>query len=237
MYCFKATSCGDPGRTRTLDPLTGSSIRSQTGERGESLRCARVVSLSSFECSRHTGPRRVRGSNQFDGHLIAERKRPDPREAEVSEESAKRKGLKSVLRDPAAMKGIGASSDLSPRTARYGKPKPCKTALVDARMPASDQKQDFTITGGSVSECPDQHVHIAIPHDFNFGVARQQEHLPDGVSPMARLTGEEAGAFPEPITREVIGGCVRHYWAVHAMADTGPWEFRAKPGSSATGRA
>ena len=95
-------------------------------------------------------------------------------------------------------------------------------------MPASDQKQEFTITGGRVSECPDQDVKIMIPHGFSIGAAGQQEHLPDGVSPMAKTTREEVGATPEPSTREVIGGCVRRHLDVHAMADKVPWEVLGK---------
>ena len=50
---------------------------------------------------------------------------------------------------------------------------PCKTAFIDAHTPGSDQKENFTIIGGGVSESPDQHVHITIPHGFNIGAAGQ----------------------------------------------------------------
>ena len=53
------------------------------------------------------------------------------------------------------------------RIVRYGELIPCKTAFIDAHTPGSDQKENFTIIGGGVSESPDQHVHIAIPHGFN----------------------------------------------------------------------
>jgi mannose-6-phosphate isomerase-like protein (cupin superfamily) len=56
---------------------------------------------------------------------------------------------------------------------RYGELVPCKTAFIDAHTPGSDQKENFTIIGGGVSESPDQHVHIAIPHGFNIGAAGQ----------------------------------------------------------------
>ena len=56
---------------------------------------------------------------------------------------------------------------------RYGELRPCKTAFIDAHTPGSDQKENFTIIGGGVSESPDQHVHIAIPHGFNIGAAGQ----------------------------------------------------------------
>ena len=56
---------------------------------------------------------------------------------------------------------------------RYGDLRPCKTAFIDAHTPGSDQKENFTIIGPGVSENPDQHVHIAEPHGFNIGGARQ----------------------------------------------------------------
>ena len=54
--------------------------------------------------------------------------------------------------------------DLAKRVVRYGDLMPCKTAFIDAHTPGSDQKENFTIIGGGVSESPDQHVHINIPH-------------------------------------------------------------------------
>ena len=59
------------------------------------------------------------------------------------------------------------------RIVRYGELRPCRTAFIDAHTPGSDQKENFTIIGGGVSESPDQHVHIAIPHGFNIGAAGQ----------------------------------------------------------------
>ncbi|MEO0383924.1 MAG: cupin domain-containing protein [Pseudomonadota bacterium] len=63
--------------------------------------------------------------------------------------------------------------EMEARTVRYGELKPCKTAFIDAHTPGSDQKENFTIIGGGVSESPDQHVHISIPHGFNIGAAGQ----------------------------------------------------------------
>ncbi len=63
--------------------------------------------------------------------------------------------------------------DMEQRIVRYGDLKPCKTAFIDAHTPGSDQKENFTIIGGGVSESPDQHVHISIPHGFNIGAAGQ----------------------------------------------------------------
>ncbi|MFK7865914.1 MAG: cupin domain-containing protein [Alphaproteobacteria bacterium] len=63
--------------------------------------------------------------------------------------------------------------DMEQRIVRYGALKPCKTAFIDTHTPGSDQKENFTIIGGGVSESPDQHVHINIPHGFNIGAAGQ----------------------------------------------------------------
>ena len=70
------------------------------------------------------------------------------------------------------------SLDISPagmeaRVVRYGDLKPCKTAFIDAHTPGSDQKENFTIIGGGVSESPDQHVHIRDTPGFNIGAAGQ----------------------------------------------------------------
>lgn len=59
------------------------------------------------------------------------------------------------------------------RIVRYGELKPCKTAFIDAHTPGSNQKENFTIIGGGVSESPDQHVHIADTPGFNIGAAGQ----------------------------------------------------------------
>ena len=63
--------------------------------------------------------------------------------------------------------------EMQARIVRYGDLMPCRTAFIDAHTPGSDQKENFTIIGGGVSESPDQHVHIAIPHGFNIGAAGQ----------------------------------------------------------------
>ncbi len=61
----------------------------------------------------------------------------------------------------------------APTTVRYGELIPCKTAFIDAHTPGSNQKENFTIIGGGVSESADQHVHITTPHGFNIGAAGQ----------------------------------------------------------------
>jgi len=56
---------------------------------------------------------------------------------------------------------------------RYGDLRPCYDAFIDTRTPGSDKKENFTIIGPGVSENPNQFVHIAHPHGFNIGGARQ----------------------------------------------------------------
>jgi quercetin dioxygenase-like cupin family protein len=63
--------------------------------------------------------------------------------------------------------------ELRDRLVRYSDLKPCLNAFIDTRSPGSDKKENFTIIGPGVSENPDQHIHIAIPHGFNIGGARQ----------------------------------------------------------------
>ena len=63
--------------------------------------------------------------------------------------------------------------ELEKRVVRYGELIPCKTAFIDAHTPGSDQKENFTIIGGGVSESPDQHVHIKETPGFNIGAAGQ----------------------------------------------------------------
>lgn len=59
------------------------------------------------------------------------------------------------------------------RIVRYGELRPCKTAFIDAHTPGSNQKENFTIIGGGVSESVDQHVHIQDTPGFNIGAAGQ----------------------------------------------------------------
>ena len=55
----------------------------------------------------------------------------------------------------------------------YAELVPCRTAFIDAHTPGSDQKENFTIIGGGVSESADQHVHITDTPGFNIGAAGQ----------------------------------------------------------------
>ena len=59
------------------------------------------------------------------------------------------------------------------RVVSYGELRPCYNAFIDTRSPGSEAKENFTIIGPGVSENPEQHVHIAEPHGFNIGGARQ----------------------------------------------------------------
>ena len=59
------------------------------------------------------------------------------------------------------------------RVVRYADLRPCYNAFIDTRSPGSETKENFTIIGPGVSENPDQYVHIAEPHGFNIGGARQ----------------------------------------------------------------
>lgn len=63
--------------------------------------------------------------------------------------------------------------EMEARIVRYGELSPCKTAFIDAHTPGSNQKENFTIIGGGVSESPDQHVHIRDTPGFNIGAAGQ----------------------------------------------------------------
>ncbi len=63
--------------------------------------------------------------------------------------------------------------EMEARIVRYGALVPCRTAFIDAHTPGSDQKENFTIIGGGVSEASDQHVHITETPGFNIGAAGQ----------------------------------------------------------------
>ena len=218
-------------------------------------------------------------------------------------------------------------SEMEARIVRYGDLQPCKTAFIDAHTPGSDQKENFTIIGGGVSESPDQFVHIRDTPGFNIGAAGQPpkcrnslhshrtaevffvlkgrwrffwgrwgnagevileegdifniptgifrgfenvgtdygmimailggddagggviwapqviedagahglvlgangklydtkkgQTLPAGVAPMPLLSDEELKGFPEPSAMQVVGGYVRRYWDMVALATSG----------------
>ena len=64
-------------------------------------------------------------------------------------------------------------NEIEKHIVRYGDLIPCKTAFIDAHTPGSDQKENFTIIGGGVSESADQHVHLRETPGFNIGAAGQ----------------------------------------------------------------
>ena len=64
-------------------------------------------------------------------------------------------------------------SEMEKRVVRYADLRPCYNAFIDTRTPGSEAKENFTIIGPGVSENPEQYVHIAEPHGFNIGGARQ----------------------------------------------------------------
>ena len=68
---------------------------------------------------------------------------------------------------------VKTRQSLEDRVVKYADLKPCFDAFIDTRTPGSDRKENFTIIGPGVSENPNQHVHIAEPHGFNVGGARQ----------------------------------------------------------------
>lgn len=68
---------------------------------------------------------------------------------------------------------VKTRQSLEDRVVKYVDLKPCFDAFIDTRTPGSDRKENFTIIGPGVSENPNQHVHIAEPHGFNIGGARQ----------------------------------------------------------------
>ncbi|MGB3408199.1 MAG: cupin domain-containing protein [Jannaschia sp.] len=96
---------------------------------------------------------------------------------------------------------------MTPTIVRYGDLKPCKTAFIDAHTPGSDQKENFTIIGGGVSESPDQHVHIATPHGFNIGAAGQPPKCRNSLH-----SHRTAEVF------FVLSGRWRFFWGLHGDA-------------------
>lgn len=62
---------------------------------------------------------------------------------------------------------------LEKRVIRYADQVPCTNAFIDTKTPGSDKKENFCLIGPGVAERPDQFIHIAEPHGFNIGAARQ----------------------------------------------------------------
>ena len=106
-------------------------------------------------------------------------------------------------------------ADIEKRIVRYGELKPCKTAFIDAHTPGSDQKENFTIIGGGVSESPDQHVHIRDTPGFNIGAAGQPPKCRNSLH--SHTTAE---------VFFVLKGRWRFFWGLHGTAG----EFIAEEG-------
>ncbi|WP_349359544.1 cupin domain-containing protein [Stappia sp.] len=106
-------------------------------------------------------------------------------------------------------------SDIASRIVRYGELRPCKTAFIDAHTPGSDQKENFTIIGGGVSESPDQYVHIRETPGFNIGAAGQPPKCRNSLH--SHTTAE---------VFFVLKGRWRFFWGRHGTAG----EFIAEEG-------
>ena len=74
---------------------------------------------------------------------------------------------------PEARSRLWSRAEIDERIVRYVDLRPCYNAFIDTRTPGSEAKENFTIIGPGVSENPEQYVHIAEPHGFNIGAARQ----------------------------------------------------------------
>lgn len=98
-------------------------------------------------------------------------------------------------------------AEMEARIVRYGDLKPCRDAFIDAHTPGSNQKENFTIIGGGVSESSNQHVHITIPHGFNIGAAGQPPKCRNSLH--AHRTAE---------TFFVLSGRWRFFWGRWGMA-------------------
>ena len=84
--------------------------------------------------------------------------------------------VKEIAMDGVDHQNLSLSWDvamMSKRVVRYDDLRPCYNAFIDTRTPGSEAKENFTIIGPGVSENPEQFVHIAEPHGFNIGGARQ----------------------------------------------------------------
>ncbi len=73
----------------------------------------------------------------------------------------------------ALTQNVVSQADIEQRLVRYNDLEPCREAFIDRRTPGCEGNENFTIIGPGVAEASSQHVHIAIPHGFNIGGARQ----------------------------------------------------------------
>ena len=117
---------------------------------------------------------------------------------------------------------------------RYAELVPCRTAFIDAHTPGSDQKENFTIIGGGVSEATDQHVHIKDTPGFNVGAAGQPpkcttaiafvEEVMSGaivsavIDPESGSTSAKTGLAPRRTALDAVAINVRG-----AVINSSPW--------------
>jgi quercetin dioxygenase-like cupin family protein len=103
-------------------------------------------------------------------------------------------------------------AELQERLVRYEDLIPCRNAFIDTRNPGSEEKENFTIIGPGVSENPEQHVHIAEPHGFNIGAARQppncvnSQHSHDTAEVFVVHSGEWTFNFGEHGEAKIAAG-------------------------------
>ncbi len=100
-----------------------------------------------------------------------------------------------------------SKTEMEKRIVRYGDLQPCRTAFIDAHTPGSDQKENFTIIGGGVSESPDQYVHIKDTPGFNIGAAGQPPKCKNSMH--AHTTAE---------VFFVLSGRWRFFWGLYGSA-------------------
>ncbi len=142
---------------------------------------------------------------------------------------------------------------MAARVVRYRDLKPCLNAFIDTRSPGSEAKENFTIVGPGVSENPDQYVHIAEPHGFNIGGARQppgcvnSQHSHDTAEVFVVHSGRwrfDLGEFGDDAQAEIGPGDVislptgmfRGFTATAPATDGGPGFLFAVLGGDDPGR-
>ena len=98
---------------------------------------------------------------------------------------------------------------MSSSSAPLSRAQGCHVALLWANDP------NFYYVRGYRPICCE--VDVVIPRAMTAKLAKG-----DGVRPMPKLTEEEANALPEPSPMQVVGGYVRRYWDMVAIANRKP---------------
>jgi len=73
---------------------------------------------------------------------------------------------------------IVTSSELERRTIRRSELVSCNAAFIDCRTPGSDQKENYALIGGGVSQNAGQVINLKEDHGYNIGAAA----MPNGVT-------------------------------------------------------